>query len=182
MMDKEFFDTRFSFFSLQMGLQLFSSLDIPQQLLLLVDDKYITSEQGQIFFAAGFGALPSIYHSELLKYFPNEEALQHHLHFAVQNVSDHTVPQTSLLNDFLISERYLVRRFGAHRDAKTTDLEYNIYYNNLGADFKSCSLEIFQLLTVLKKRKQTFFPNVLENDKVAIVVFVPDACTSSAMQ
>jgi hypothetical protein len=181
-MDAEFFDTRFSLFSLHMGLQLFSSLTIPQQLLLLVDDKYITSEQSQNFFARGFDVLPKIYHSELLKHFPNEEALKNHLQFAVKNVSDHTVKQTLLLNDFLISEKYLVRRFGAHRDAKTTDKEYNEYYDSLGATFKSCSLEIFHLLTTLKNKKQIFFPTLSATDKIAIVIFVPDACTSSAMQ
>jgi hypothetical protein len=180
-MNKECFNTKFSFFSLQMGLQLFSSLETPQQLLLLVDDKYVSGEQAQTFFVREFNALPNIYYSELMKHFPSEEALQEHLHFAVQNVSDHTVQQTSPLNEFLISERYLVRRFGANRDRKTTDMEYNAYYDSLGADFKSCCLDIFQLLTVLKKRKQIFFPSLSANDKVVIVIFVPDACTSSAM-
>ena len=183
-MDKEYFNTRFSYFSLKMGLSLFSLLhdktNVIPQLLFSADDKYIPSQLSASFFAMGFEAIPKLYIDKLPPSFPAEEAAKQHLSSFLEVLYDHQ--HEKIYNPYLLSEKYLVRRFKARRESQTSYQEYNDFYHGLGAHFKSCSLEIFHLLSIISQNKQKLFSSLKDVDKMAMVLFVPDACVSSALQ
>ena len=183
-MDEEYFNTKFSLFSLLMGLDLFSFLEknssIFPQLLLSVDDKYVTSEDSSKFFAKNFDAIPQIYLEKLLFLFPSDVLLKKHLSNITWILYDHKHEKS--YNQYLLSEKYFVRRFKARRESKTIYGEYNDFYHSLWANFKTCSLEIFHLLTMLYQNKIKIFPSLNDSSKIAVLLFIPDACTSSALQ
>jgi len=185
-MDKEYFNTRFSYFSLNMGLSLFSFLQkkgILPQLLFSADDKYVSSELSAEYFAMGFEAIPKLYIDKLVSpppLFSSKEQLQSHLSSFLEVFYDHQHQRD--YNKYLLSEKYMVRRFKARRESRTSFGEYNEFYHGLGSDFKSCSLELFHLLSVVAQNKKKLFPSLEDIDKVAMVLFVPDACVSSALQ
>jgi hypothetical protein len=76
----------------------------------------------------------------------------------------------------------MVRRFKARRESKTSYMEYNSFYHWLGSNFKTCSLEIFHLLPMVSQNRSTLLWFSEKSDKIAMILFVPDACTSSVLQ
>lgn len=69
-MDALHFDTKFSYFSLKMGLNVFQRLETQQkQLLLSIDDKYVDGNLAQEYSRKGYYSIPSIYKKELAKQF-----------------------------------------------------------------------------------------------------------------
>ncbi len=178
-LDNEKFDTRFSYFSLKIGLEVYKRLSIEKQLLLSVDDKYIEQKPREEYLKEWFNSVPNIYREEMRKYFQSENEIKDHLKFVVSKICD---SPTWKINDFLLSEKYLVRRYKARQQASSNFLNYNEYYQNLWTEFTSCSLEIFHLLTIIQEKKYDIFMRCEETNKICILMFVPDACTSSAMQ
>ncbi len=175
-MDAENFDTKFSLFSLKMGLKIFHKLKIEKHILISADDKYIDKGASEEYFKKWFLAIPDIYKKEIREYLGNDEGIKNHLSNIVFQICDSTV---SKMNDFLLSERYLVRRYDKWKKKRS---QYREFFNDLWDHFTSCALEIFHLLNIIKEKRGDIFPNCNSKDKICVLMFVPDACTSSAMQ
>ncbi|MDR0283072.1 MAG: hypothetical protein LBI53_07500 [Candidatus Peribacteria bacterium] len=97
------------------------------QLLFTIDDKYISSEHSAEFLAKDFKAIPELYLKKLLPLFPSEEELRYHLSSFLNNFYDHQHSRD--YNKYLLSEKYMVRRFKARRESKTSYMEYNSFYH-----------------------------------------------------
>jgi len=179
-MDNERFDTEFSFFSLKISLELFSKITIEKQLLLSADDKYIENESSVEYLKKWYDAIPSIYRIKLETTLWWEDKTKEHLSKIVSVLYDRKW-NGGKYNDYLMSEKFLLRRF--YMKKKRADgLSYNQYYHDLWESFTSCSLELFHLLTMLKEKKSKIFQHWTPKDKIGVFLFVPDACVSSAMQ
>ena len=179
-MNTERFDTNFSLFSLKIWLELFSKISIQKQILLSADDKYVEEDESIDYFLKWYNAIPETYREELEK----------HLWWAIET-KKHLSNITSILydrkenkwkyNNYLMSERFLVRRF-IKRQKRADFLSYKEYYHSLGKNFTSCSIEIFHLLTMINENKTQIFDGIKSDDKIGMIMFIPDACVSSAMQ
>lgn len=175
-MDSETFDTRFSYFSLKIGLAVYAKLTMQKHILLLADDKYVWQEARNQYLEKWFASVPSIYQQEMEKYLWWEKNVQDHLRHIVAEMSDSS---TGKLNDFVLSEKYVTRRYTMRKKTQTA---YRDYYDHLWKDFTSCSLEIFHLLTITNEKKWEIFTNCSPEDKICVLMFLPDMCTSSAVQ
>lgn len=174
-MNEMHYNTKFSFFSLKMWLKIYDRLAIWKQILLSVDDKYVDENDRRSCLNAWFDSIPMIYQELFQNIFPRKIDIQEHLSIINSLICDSNVWK---INDFLLSEKYLVRRYKARRENKNNYHEYNRFYKSLGDDFSSCSLEIFHLLVRINEIKAKIFKN---SDKVCVLLFVPDACVSSAV-
>jgi hypothetical protein len=176
-MSTEKFDTNFSFFSLKIWLELFSKINIQKQLLLSADDKYIDWSKAKDYFRLWYKAIPSIYRDILEKYLDGAKWAKKHLHKIISELSQNGFTKK---NEFILSERSLVKWFENNRDRNIES--YINYRENLWNERSSCSLEIFHLLTLIKQKKTKIVDQIKLNDKIVIIMFIPDACVSSAMQ
>ncbi len=179
-MDNERFDTGFSFFSLKISLALFSKITIEKQLLLSADDKYIENEPSVEYLKKWYDAIPVVYRNELEHTLWWENATKEHLSQIVSILCDRKWNKGKY-NDYIMSEKFLLRRFYTKKK-RADGLSYNQYYHDLWVNFTSCSLELFHLLTILKERKSQIFEHWSITGKIGVLLFVPDACVSSAMQ
>ncbi|MCX6825227.1 MAG: hypothetical protein NTY80_03290 [candidate division SR1 bacterium] len=176
-MDDKKFNTKFSLFSLKAGLELFSKLSIDKQFLLSVDDKYVDGNISKDYLRAGYKTIPSTFRRFLEQYLGGAKGTKGHLKKIVSVLFKKGLDKR---NEFMLSERALVNGFGRKKQHKSPG--YEEYFENLGKDRASCSLEIFHLLTLLKEQKTQIFENCQVDDKICVVVFIPDACVSSVMQ
>lgn len=144
-MSNKNFDTKFSLFSLQIWLALFSQISIEKQLLLSDDDKYVKNEVAIDYLKQGYSAIPYPYRYELEKCLGGEEKVKIHLSSITSILYDRQWGKGKY-NDYLVSERFLVRRFEKRKQTISFP-SYKQYYNDLWKGFTSCSLELFHLLT-----------------------------------
>ncbi len=176
-MSTEKFDTSFSFFSLKIWLELFSKINIQKQLLLSADDKYIDWTKAKDYFRLWYKAIPHVYRDILEKYLDGTKWSKERLRKAISELSQNWFTKK---NEFILSERSLVKWFENNKDRNINS--YVNYRENLWSGWSSCSLEIFHLLTLVNQRKTKIFKETKLNDKIAMIMFIPDACVSSAMQ
>lgn len=179
-MNTERFDTNFSLFSLRIWLELFSKTSIKKQLLLSADDKYVEENEAINYFLKSYNAIPEIYREEIEKHLWWEDKTKEHLK-RINWVLYDRKNNKGKYNDYLISEKFLVRRF-IKRQKRSDFLPYKEYYHNLWKNFTSCSIEIFHLLTMINENKTNIFDEIKTDNKIAMIMFIPDACVSSAMQ
>lgn len=176
-MDDKKFNTKFSLFSLKAWLELFSKLSIDKQFLLSVDDKYVDGNISKDYLRAWYKTIPSTFRRFLEQYLWWAKWTKGHLKKIVSVLFKKWLDKR---NEFMLSERALVNWFGRKKQHKSP--WYEEYFENLWKDRASCSLEIFHLLTLLKEQKTQIFENCQVDDKICVVVFIPDACVSSVMQ
>lgn len=175
-MNNERFDTNFSLFSLKIWLELFSKISIEKQLLLSADDKYVDGNSSKDYLRAWYRAIPSVYRRLLEGYLWWAKWVKTHLKKTISVLCEEWLTKK---NEFVLSERSLVAWFDGNKGRNI--VWYVWYFESLWKDWTSCSLEIFHLLTLLKEQK-TQILNCKSQDKICVLMLIPDACVSSAMQ
>jgi len=175
-MNNERFDTNFSLFSLKIWLELFSKISVEKQLLLSADDKYIDGNSSKDYLRTWYKAIPHTYRRPLEECLWWAKWVKIHLKNIISALYEKWLTKK---NEFVLSERSLVTWFDKKREHKV--YWYDEYFEDLWENRTSCSLEIFHLLTLLKEQK-TQILNCKSQDKICVLMLIPDACVSSAMQ